>query len=249
MSLVPYVHLEASLAGRAGGDLVALGTDQQHRLRRVLRLRDGSDVEVADGEGWAAAARLERGSVVLEEPAACAPVAGPRLVLVQAMPKGRRFDEVLRQVTELGVDEVWPVAAARSIPDAGEKLARMRVRWEQVVWASCEQSRRPRRPRIGDPSTVGSLPPAGGPPGLLRLVAHPGGSPLPQVLAAAGASERAAVDEVQVVIGPEGGWTPEEVDVLRADGALVVGMGATVLRTEHAGAAALAAVAALVGRW
>jgi len=241
MSLRPFVHLGHDLAGRRGGEDLALADEDLHRLRTVLRLRVGALVEVADGRGAVASGRLIADGVRLDAEPRQVPHPQPTLWLAQAIPKGRRFDEVVRQATELGVDGIRPVRAARGVVHVeGERRDRASERWAALARAAAEQSRRPWRPEIAELVAPADLPR----PGVLTLVADPGAPALPAVLQAA---QPAAA--VEVVIGPEGGWTAEELDGLVAAGARAVGMGPSILRTEHAGPAALAVLAALTGRW
>ena len=241
MSLTPFLHLDAPLAGLAAGDAVHLSAAQRSHLERVLRLAPGAVVEVADGAGWSAPGVLTEGGVRLTGDARLTPEPTPRLVLAQGLPKGRKLDEVLRQATELGVDEVRVLTTARSVPRLeGDRGARARGRWEAVVWAASEQSRRTRRPSVRGPL---SLERCVGPEEVV-LVAHPGAPGLPRV-----AQEVTGAPAVVLAVGPEGGFTDEEVADAVTSGALAVGLGQAVLRTEHAGPAGLAVLSAVVGRW
>lgn len=231
----------------------------------------GGAVEVADGAGWWAPAVLDPSATVrLAADAVHVPAPLPRLHLAQALAKGRKLDEVVRTATELGVDAVTPVVSARSVVRIdGDRGTRAVRRWQAVARAACEQSRRAWRPAIGEVVRVAADVPAPlrsqpaplhsrstGPAGAgapderevhlrrLVLVSQPGARPLPDLLAAA-----EEVDEVVLAIGPEGGWTDDEVATLRSAGATAVGLGPTILRTEHAGAAGLAVLAAALGRW
>jgi 16S rRNA (uracil1498-N3)-methyltransferase len=244
VSLVPYLHLGVTLAGGQAGDRLALEPAARHHLTRVLRLRDGADVEVSDGRGGHAAARLTDGEVVLTAGAVVTPPPRPSLTVAQALPKGRKLDEVVRQVTELGADRIVPVAAARSVTRlAGDRADRAVERWAAVARAAAEQARRPWLPEIAPATDAGAL--VGSlPTGSRVLVAHVGGElALPDAVAGCDAAHLA------VAVGPEGGWSEEEVEAFVADGAVPVGLGPAVLRTEHAAAAALAVLGALAGRW
>jgi 16S rRNA (uracil1498-N3)-methyltransferase len=241
VSLVPFVHVDPSLAGRAARDEIELSARDRHHLTTVLRLRAGAVVELADGDGGWAPARLGGAGAVLEGAAVSQPAPRPTLGVAQGLPKGRKLDDVVRVCTELGADAIVPVVAARSVSrPAGPKVDRALERWTAVARAASEQARRVRRPRLGALRTSAELTPAEG--GL--LVAHPGGTALPRVL-----DDLVGAREVTVAVGPEGGWSDEEVARWVEGGARVVGLGPTVLRTEHAAAAALAILAAAFGRW
>jgi 16S rRNA (uracil1498-N3)-methyltransferase len=239
LSPVPLVHVTAVPA--TVGGIVELDTDTLHHLRRVLRAEDGAELELSDGRGTRAPARLGGTTAVVGSAPVRRAAPSPRLVLAQALPKGRRFDEVVRVAVELGVDTVVPVLAERSnVRLRVEDREDARRRWEAVARSAAAQSRREWLPDIAAPVAADGVGAAGG----TLLVAVPGAASV--VAQAAGL---AAAEVVTVAIGPEGGWSEAERRVLAAAGGVEVGLGPTVLRTEHAGAAALAVVAALAGRW
>lgn len=244
MSRTPLVHVDQPLGGTGTGDLVALTAAEQHHLRSVLRLRPGDRVEVSDGTGGHAAGDLADGGVRLRSPATSARRPWPPLRVAQALPKGRKLDEVVRACVELGMDALVPVAAGRSVrrPE-GARADKAVARWSAVARAACEQARRTYRPDVAPITAVADLAVDG-----RWLVAHPGATEaLPDVLA--DPSLTAPDVPVTVAIGPEGGWEEAEVAALVAAGARAVHLGPTVLRTEHAAAAALAVVGAALGRW
>jgi 16S rRNA (uracil1498-N3)-methyltransferase len=239
----PYVHLDGPLDDDAeAGDRVPLAGDDEHHLRRVLRTALGAPLEVADGRGGTAPAVLGDGVVELTGPVTRVPPPHPTIEVAQALPKGRKLDEVVRQVTELGADAIVPVAAARSVTAlTGDKATRATVRWQAVARAACRQARRPHRPSVVAPVDLDGL--------LERCIAA-------SLLIAVPDAPRGLQDAVGrdashlvVAVGPEGGWTEEEVARLVGGGAVPVGMGPHVLRTEHAAAAAVAVLAAVTGRW
>lgn len=244
MSLTPYLHLEVPLSDVEAGDLLPLPAEAHHHLTTVLRQRDGARVEVADGDGASALAELQGEQVVLRSAPVRRERLRPALVVAQALIKGRRFDEVVRQVTELDVDEVVPLVTDRCVArvDSG-KAARATQRWRSIARSACEQARRPDRPHVADVTSLDELV-EDLPSGTTLLAADPTGDALTRlqdrVLAAA---------RVIVVVGPEGGLTDGELARLRGGGAATVGLGPTVLRAEHAAAAALAALSVLTERW
>jgi len=241
VSLTPYLHVDADLAGASAGTEVVVDVEARRHVRTVLRLPVGASCHAADGAGSHAPAVLSDDGLRLVDAARTEAPPRPRLVVAQALAKGRKFDDVVRAATEVGADGFVPVTAARSISRLDGKADKVVARWQAVARAAAEQSRRPWRPDVADPTDVARL--AGGPDTVL-LVAHPGGEPLHRRAAAVADSA-----EVVLAIGPEGGWTDVEVGDLVARGAHVVGLGPTVLRTEHAAAAALAVLCAVCGRW
>lgn len=241
MSLTPYLHLDVALDGAGTEVELALPAEATHHLHRVLRLRDGAEIMVADGGGRDAPAVLTPTGVRLTALARVRPARTPRLVLAQGLPKGRKLDDVLRQAVELGVDEVRVLHVERCVARLEPARAESaRARWAAVVRASCEQARRPDRPPVVGPVSLVHI----GRDDETLLVAHPGSPALPCVV-----DTLLEATTVVLAVGPEGGFTDTEVADAVAGGALAVGLGADVLRTEHAGAAGLAVLAAGVGRW
>jgi 16S rRNA (uracil1498-N3)-methyltransferase len=249
VSLAPHLVVGRSLTDLVSGTLVPLPDAVVRHLRRALRLADGTALSLTDGDGAHAsaelvgdAARLMTDTVVIERDR-------PTIVLAQSLAKGRRAEDAVRTACELGVDRIVPVVAERTQgrPDAGAAAA-VTGRWRAIATAALEQSRGVHLPEVMTCASPADLAAASTPSaGTTRLVAVPGAPALPDVLGTLPAGSMA--DEVWVAVGPEGGWSTGEVDVLVAAGWLPVGLGATVLRTEHAGPIAVAAVAALSGRW
>ena len=256
MSIAPHVLVTEPLAGRVAGAVVALAEDRVHHLRRVLRLAEGDALSLTDGAGASADAQLVGDGARLSADAVVAATSGMRLVLAQALSKGRRAEDAVRTACELGVARLVPVVAERTQgrPDARGAEAVVE-RWRAVAAAALEQSRGVRLAAVDEPIATRVLTTRPVESGAVRLVAVPGAAPLPDVLrdalgdALADVSGDALAGEVVVAIGPEGGWSPQEVDGFVAAGWLPIGLGPTVLRTEHAGPAAVAVIAAAAGRW
>jgi 16S rRNA (uracil1498-N3)-methyltransferase len=266
VSPVPHVlaagPLDATSITAGLGAVVPLSEATTHHLRRVLRLELGDELSVTDGEGRTALAQLTGRGAALTSTVTVAVAATPELVLVQALAKGRRLDEAVRAACELGVDRIVPVITQRTQgrPGADERAATVE-RWRALARSALEQSRSAHLTKVDEVCTCEDLavvpgPPAAAPlpsggrvpevPVRRRLLAVPGAAALPDVLAARSGAPPAAVT---IAVGPEGGWTDDEVARLMAAGWESVGLGRTVLRTEHAGTVALAAIAAISGRW
>jgi 16S rRNA (uracil1498-N3)-methyltransferase len=243
VSTSPYVLLPSgSLDDRAAGDAVGLPDATVHHLGRVLKRRDGSHLEVADGAGAHAGGHLDGATVVLEGPVRHTSPPTPTVTAWQAIGKGRKHDEVVRTLTELGVDRVIAVRSDRTVPDLSSKAPQIRARWEAVATSACEQARRPRLPELGGPVALEDLLAGLSAP---CLVAHVGDTTDPL---AAAASAVVDAEDVIVAVGPEGGWTDAEIDAFTSAGAVTVGLGPTVLRTEHAAAVLAGIVLAVAGR-
>jgi 16S rRNA (uracil1498-N3)-methyltransferase len=193
-----------------------LTPDDRHHLVRVLRLRDGRPLTVADGAGRWRPARWVGGAV---EPAGAVEVTPePRWAVTVAAPavKGDRPEWMVAKLTELGVDRIVVVETARSVVRwVDDRAARHRARLERVAREAAMQSRRTRLPVVEGPVPLADL--VGGAAPIALAPAEPG-APL------VGAGVRA------VAVGPEGGWEPAELAAM----APAVGLPGGVLRTETA---------------
>lgn len=214
-----------------------------HHAERVLRLAVGDPVTLFDGQGGECAASI---LAFGKQPLARL---GPRLAieresplqitLVQALASGDKMDWVVQKAVELGVAAVRPVAAERSVLKlAGERADKRVAHWQQVAVAACEQSGRNRVPVVGE-----ILP-------LAKYLARPfDGTRLILAPGADGALARKArpTRPLAILIGPEGGWSPAELDLAARAGCEPLALGPRVLRTETAGLAALAAMQTVWG--
>ncbi|MGL4256580.1 MAG: 16S rRNA (uracil(1498)-N(3))-methyltransferase [Microbacterium sp.] len=240
-----FVLDEATTAGP--GEVVVLTGAEAHHAASVRRVRVGEEVTVGDGRGAWLSGRCEsvapREVVVRVESRSDAAAPRPRIVLVQALAKGDRDELAIQAATELGVDEIVPWQAARSVSrwDAA-KAEKGRARWGTIVREAAKQAHRAWIPEIAPLVTTAQL--VARAEASRTLVLEPTGS---ERLTGAdlGAEER----DVVLVVGPEGGIAPEELERLAAAGAGIVRLGESVLRTSTAGPAALAVVSAALGRW
>lgn len=249
MSLTPFVFVDEPLAHLRAGSRCSLASEERHHLSTVLRLANGAELEVSDGAGYVTHARLFGGAVELIDTPTLRQAPRPEVVVMQAVPKGRKLDDVVRVLTELGVDHVQLIDGQRSVArmDARRQDGQL-ARLEAVCRAASRQARRPRLPVIAPPATVASLQRFDG----VLAVAHPDDAtasrPATSLLDLAQHAGGTAAT-VGVAIGPEGGWTDAEVDRFVELGGHIVSLGPTFLRTEHAGAAAVAVLMAGLGRW
>ena len=225
------------------GRLTLDGPEGRHAAT-VRRLRAGERVDVTDGEGrlaecvWSRVGRDRLELDVVARRLVAAPQ--PRVVVVQALVKGERSELAVELLTEVGVDEIVPWAAARCVASwVPEKSGR---RWEQAAASAAKQARRPRWPVLADvhdstavTSRIGEC--------ALALVLH---EEAEQPLAAL---DLPPAGDVLIVVGPEGGITDEELGAFEAAGARSVRLGPSVLRASTAGCAAAAVVLSATGRW
>ena len=245
------------VASVRAGETVSLDRAEAHHARDVLRLADGTPVEVFDDAGG-----VGHGVLVLAGGDASVRVervqlAGlrsdsPRLCVAAAVPKGDRADWMVEKLSELGVDEFVPLAAARSVvlPEGKGK----RERWVRIATEAAKQSRRTGVMRITEltPLAAALRRVTGGATGA---DAHPDSTqqrawflstesenPTPIDRAIADLQAAAAVT---TFVGPEGGWAASEVEQFIAAGATAVRLTPTILRIETAAVTAAAVVACL----
>ena len=174
------------------------------------------------------------------------PAPDPSVTVVQALPKGERGELAVELATELGVDVVVPWDAERDVTRwRGDRAEKGRARWERTAREAAKQSRRAWTPEVTDLATSAEVA-ARMSAAALSLVLHSddltAGTPLGEV-------DLPTAGEIVVVVGPEGGISPAEVERFTAAGARLVRLGPEVLRTSTAGAATLAALAGRLGRW
>lgn len=246
MTLPLHLLPTGALAGRAAGDTVVLDGSEGRHAATVRRTRVGEHLLLTDGEGLRVEAEVVavgRGTLDLRVVSvATDPEPSPRFVLVQALAKNDRDDQAIEAATELGVDEVVPWQAARSVVQwRGERGEKARGKWDAVLVAATKQSRRTRRPVLGATASTADLV-RRVPSAAAVLVLHEDATtPLASV-------ELPAEGDVVVIVGPEGGIAPDELDALTGAGATAVRLGHTVLRSSSAGPAALAVLSA-AARW
>ena len=229
----------------SGDELELTGPEGRHAAT-VRRVKVGEQVHLADGRGTRArctVVALGQDVVRLRVDARdLEPEPEPRLVLVQALAKGDRGELAVELATELGVDEVVPWQAERCIVKwDGPRGEKSLSRWASTAREAGKQSRRARHPVVAHWVSTDEL--------LARvrttptLLLHEGATqPLASV-------ELPARGELLLVVGPEGGITERELEVLTAAGGVPVRLGSSVTRTSTAGAAAVAVVSARTSRW
>lgn len=238
------LYLTEQLGAPVPGDRVEVtGDDARHALR-VARIRVGERIAVGDGRGT-----IARGVVAEAAPGVLAldvaevthePEPRPALWLAQALAKGDRDELAIQAATELGVAGVIPWAAERSVTRwEGAKVARNQQRWGTIVREASKQAIRARVPEVAPLATTAQLAAL---PGLV-IVLEPTASTLLTAVTVDDA------DRLTLVVGPEGGVAPRELERLAGAGAVLARLGPEVLRTSTAGPAALAVLNARLARW
>jgi 16S rRNA (uracil1498-N3)-methyltransferase len=215
-------------------------------LGRVLRAEAGQFYELSDGQRvWLARTEsVGRDEVqfALVEPLP-AQVATVRIELLLAIVKFDRFEWALEKATELGAEEIIPLAADRSEKGLIAAAAKRAERWKRILAESAQQARRLRIPDLRDAGIPREAFRASAAPLKLLLSEREGARPLCELLdPLAQARQKEDATRVTIAIGPEGGWTDAEFSAAGASGFVEVALGTNILRTETAVCAALAAV-------
>jgi 16S rRNA (uracil1498-N3)-methyltransferase len=235
------------------GDVVLLDGPEGRHAATVRRLVAGEKLELSDGEGLACSAEV----VAVVGPAiqarivtwALTPAPRPRLTVVQALAKGDRDERAVETMTEVGVDAIVPWQASRCIVRWDAARATKGVtRWRVTAREAAKQARRAWIPDVAEPQStaqivhwLGERVSSSG-SGLALVLHESARQPLAEI-------SLAGVDDIALIVGPEGGVSDDELAAFEAAGARRVRLGPTVLRTSTAGTVAAAVVFAASGRW
>ncbi|MBS9387901.1 MAG: 16S rRNA (uracil(1498)-N(3))-methyltransferase [Dolichospermum sp. WA123] len=211
-----------------------LTPQQQHYLLRVLRLRDGDKFIVMDGMGkwWLARLQGEQGEVL--EPLEVKTELPVAITLMMALPKGNGFDEIVRCCTELGVISITPILSDRTLLNPShQKLER----WQRIASEAAEQSERAVVPTILQPVAFNTA--IKETTATHRYICEARGDypHLQQVI-------NKTANEIIIAIGPEGGWTNQELEIAIASGFQPISLGRRILRAVTAPIVAISLIAA-----
>jgi len=236
-----------------GIDNVDLASDEARHLRDVLRLKPGDEVYVFDGAGKEFHCRVEESRrdtaqlKVIREVEPARPESPLRLTLAVALLKGEKFDLVVQKATELGIAQVLPVVTKhadirlRDESDAAKRVAR----WQRIALEAAKQSGRAVVPQVDSPIAFASL---------IQTAASDGAIPClmfsereGQSLREAAKSLPAKVSKITGLVGSEGGWANEELEVARDAGWAIVTLGGRTLRAETAAITVAALIQHLFG--
>ena len=245
MSRPVYVQ-EFPTPPTVGGVIELTGDEGRHAVS-VKRTGVGEQIELVDGHGIRAVITVTGVSgkdqlVGVVDCVANEPAPWPTVMVIQALPKAARSELTVDLLTQAGVDVIVPWQADRSVANWGKKQDKGLAKWRAAARAAAKQSRRSRIPEItpvADQAAVVALIQAA--PLALMLHEDATGKIIDQPVAQA--------DSVVLIIGPEGGISPAELDAFTTAGAHPVRLGPEVLRTASAGMVALAALGAVTDRW
>lgn len=229
------------------GEQVRLFGAEARHAATVRRLTPGERVAVTDGAGLVAegvVTRASRDEVEVEVRARREEATpSPRLTVVQALAKGDRAEHAVEAMTEIGVDVIVPWAAQRCITQWDSERERKGVsRWAAKAREATKQSGRAFRPEIAGLATTSAVADRLA-RGTLGVVLDGAAEARLHGLQVPGGGD------MVIVVGPEGGLTPDELSTFASAGAVAARLGPTVLRTSTAGVAAAAVVLSRSGRW
>ena len=237
---IPRLYLPRPLET---GAVCSAAADQARYLKTVLRMKEGDPLLIFNGTDWEYEAVIRRQTAEGMELEITGrqrlPAAEIHVTLCQAVPKAEKMDGIIRHATELGAERIVPFLAERSVPRwRPEQLPRKRERWQKIAVEASRQCGRSDIPEVGEIVTFERM---------LRDVPESGLRLIPwEEETTMGIREvlrdpnRAGMTEVVLVIGPEGGFSAEEIDQARRAGFLPVSLGKRVLRVETASLAVIA---------
>lgn len=217
------------------GKEAAISKDQVRHLK-VLRLKEGDKIGIYDGKGHefetTYSGKVREGKALLEKTITPREEPKVKITLATAVPKGARMDILIEKVSEIGVSNIVPMICSRSVVEPKEA----KERWRKIVIEACSQSERSIVPTISEPIKFADL--------LSTIkeynhafICHPTGLPLMK--------EYCECPSTLLIVGPEGDFTPAELDAAKEAGCTPVSLGPTILRTETAGIVAVAQIVAL----
>ena len=239
---IPRIYLPRQLEM---GSLIELADDDFRYIKNVLRLKPGESITLFGFEGHEYHARIEeiaaRAVSARIDGVERIPEPDIRIVLAQSLPKGDKMDLITQKATELGVSVIIPFHSSRSIPKLVEGKAKERVRrWRKIALEACRQSGRADIPEISEIVSFEEMLLKAGDKGLkLIFWEAESGLGIKQVLRA---PENEAQKHYLIVVGPEGGFSAEEVQKATAAGMISVSLGRQVLKVETASLAILSII-------
>lgn len=230
-------------------DLTARITEQDHiHLTRVMRARVGDSVVLLNMTTLRAyrASLIEIGKsetlAQIEEETVVPPEPPVWLTVAQSLGKGDRFEQVIQHGTEAGASHFFPISPERCVVDIPANRVTERVaRWNQIAKSAAEQSGRSRIPWVRRPGDWREFVRRSTPANIPCLLLHPDPPAIPmrRVL---NRFESGSVKALDLLIGPEGGWSPDEVEFARKNGCELVSLGPRILRMETAALVAISQI-------
>ena len=228
----------------SAGNTQELTGDEGHHAVAVMRLNIGEQIKIADGAGnWVSGTITEVGKKSLKIDVAqrgSAQAGKPELIVVQAVTKSDRTKEMLELLTVAGADQIIPWQAERCISKWQSDSA---SKWLVMIKEAAKQARRVKLPVLADEVSTNQLVKLFNPSDKVVILHESASNGISQI------NFSNESKKIFIIIGPEGGISDSEIKQLEAAGAVTARMGDLVLRSAHAGFAALSAIQTSIGRW
>ena len=212
-------------------------------IRKVLRLKPGDIIGLLDGSGYEYHARIDSFGnqgikAVIEKKNECVSESPARITLAQGFLKEKKMDELVRQLTELGISQWIPFMARRSVPKPSERQLEKRVeRWQTISKQAIKQCQRGRYVQVNPPISYEETLQQASDYDAKILFWEDEATPLKEIKTQIGDKP---IQRLFIIIGPEGGLTEQEVALAKASGFYIAGLGPRILRAETATIAACA---------
>jgi 16S rRNA (uracil1498-N3)-methyltransferase len=241
-----YFFIDPSLVT---GPLVSITGSEAHHIKNVLRLKPGDGLKLFDGTGFEYEAAIvsvsaQKVAVEIQRKAKAAAPSGVQIIVAQSFLKEKKMDDLVRNLCELGITQWIPFFSQRSIarPDA-KRLAGRSQRWQRIATEAVKQCRRIDTPQIADALSFEEMLDFSQNFDSRIVFWENESSPLTGELAL----KDNPVKKILLMLGPEGGFTDQEVKLLQDKGFISAGLGPRILRAETATIAAVALVQYLFG--
>ncbi len=226
------------------GEVVDLPPDTAHHIQHVLRLKHGNEVIIFNGKGQEYIAKLlladNKPRIEIKNTKLLNKQREIELILVQALVSSAKFDTIIQKSTELGVNRIIPLICQRSLPMLKKNIVEKKMnRWQKIITEAARQSERVTIPHISPPQKWREIFTGFNLPTTLKLIAYAREplNNLKKVLRSA-----SQYDKIVITIGPEGGFSPEEITETQDNGFIPVSIADWILRTETAGLSAISAL-------
>jgi 16S rRNA (uracil1498-N3)-methyltransferase len=230
--------------------LVTIEGSEAHHIKNVLRLKPGDHIELFDGTGYEYEAVIssldaEKVEVEIRRKLQSNVSSGARIMVAQAFLKEKKMDDLVRKLSELGIARWIPFFSQRSIarPDK-ERLVARTQRWKRIAVEAMKQCRRKNMLEISDALTFDEVLKLSKPCDLKIAFWENEAVPLGRDMATKPGS---TLKSIMVMLGPEGGFTEQEIDMARQSGFVTAGLGPRILRAETATLAASTLIQYLYG--
>ncbi len=235
---------------QSANSLVAIRQSEAHHIKNVLRLRPGDHIRLFDGTGFEYEAVISRISAAKVEAEILSKVratlrSGPEIIVAQAFLKEKKMDDLVRKLCELGVAKWFPFFSQRSIPrpDASRLDGRSR-RWQRIAAEALKQCRRIDLPQIGEALSFEAVLDYGKTCDLKIVFWENESSPLESGMVS---KAKDPLKKILLMLGPEGGFTQDEIQMAENSGFMKAGLGPRILRAETATLAAVTLAQYLFG--